>query len=70
MWCGLLSVACTSLYLGFQCWGRGSLKSASVVSGSSLCFFFRPAWDESTTAEELGQRERDSFVEWRRQLAK
>ncbi|XP_072174927.1 large subunit GTPase 1 homolog [Diadema setosum] len=29
----------------------------------------RPKWDSSTTAEQLNQREKDSFLEWRRQLA-
>jgi large subunit GTPase 1 len=29
----------------------------------------RPAWDETTTAEELDQREKDSFLEWRRAIA-
>ncbi|XP_074655268.1 large subunit GTPase 1 homolog [Tubulanus polymorphus] len=29
----------------------------------------RPEWDEDTTADELDRRERDSFLEWRRQLA-
>ena len=29
----------------------------------------RPEWDENMTAEELDQRERDAFLQWRRQLA-
>ncbi|XP_004343924.1 large subunit GTPase [Capsaspora owczarzaki ATCC 30864] len=29
----------------------------------------RPAWDEDTSAEELQTKERESFLEWRRQLA-
>ena len=29
----------------------------------------RPAWDETTTAAELDQRERDAFLEWRRAIA-
>lgn len=29
----------------------------------------RPKWDESTTAEELGAKERESFLDWRRGLA-
>uniref|UniRef100_A0A0K8SL31 Large subunit GTPase 1 n=1 Tax=Lygus hesperus TaxID=30085 RepID=A0A0K8SL31_LYGHE len=29
----------------------------------------RPKWDEETTTEDLQARERDSFLEWRRQLA-
>ncbi|KAM9315927.1 large subunit GTPase 1 homolog [Gastrophryne carolinensis] len=35
-----------------------------------LCIPRRPHWDESTSAEELKQKERDNFLEWRRQLAK
>ncbi|XP_066296342.1 large subunit GTPase 1 homolog [Branchiostoma lanceolatum] len=30
----------------------------------------RPAWDETTSADELQRMERDSFLEWRRQLAR
>lgn len=30
----------------------------------------RPPWDSSTTAEELEQRERAGFLEWRRGLAR
>ncbi|KAI0471808.1 putative ribosome biogenesis GTPase Lsg1 [Xylariaceae sp. FL0804] len=29
----------------------------------------RPQWDSSTTADQLDQRERESFLNWRRQLA-
>ena len=29
----------------------------------------RPHWDESTSSEVLQQAERDSFLEWRRELA-
>ncbi|XP_003385333.1 PREDICTED: large subunit GTPase 1 homolog isoform X1 [Amphimedon queenslandica] len=29
----------------------------------------RPRWDKDTTPEELEQRERDGFIEWRRHLA-
>jgi hypothetical protein len=29
-----------------------------------------PKWDENTSAEVLQQAERDSFLEWRRELAK
>mmetsp|Transcript_11888 Transcript_11888/g.28463 ORF Transcript_11888/g.28463 Transcript_11888/m.28463 type:complete len:663 (-) Transcript_11888:53-2041(-) len=29
----------------------------------------RPAWDETTTAEELDIREKESFLEWRRAIA-
>ena len=30
----------------------------------------RPNWDETTTPEELEMKERDSFLEWRRNLAR
>lgn len=30
----------------------------------------RPVWDETTTPEELDQREKESFLEWRRAIAK
>ncbi|KAI8517303.1 large subunit GTPase 1 [Branchiostoma belcheri] len=30
----------------------------------------RPGWDETTSADELQRMERDSFLEWRRQLAR
>lgn len=29
----------------------------------------RPEWDEFTTAAELDRKEKDSFLDWRRQLA-
>lgn len=35
-----------------------------------LCIPRRPHWDKSTSAEVLKQSERDSFLEWRRQLVK
>ncbi|XP_030072605.1 large subunit GTPase 1 homolog [Microcaecilia unicolor] len=35
-----------------------------------LCIPRRPYWDESTSAEKLQQAERDSFLEWRRQLVR
>ena len=34
-----------------------------------IILFSRPSWDSSTTADQLEQLERDSFLEWRRQLA-
>ena len=30
---------------------------------------FRPKWDATTTAEQLQQKEREEFLEWRRKLA-
>jgi len=32
-------------------------------------FHCRPEWDENMTAEELDQTEKESFLQWRRQLA-
>lgn len=32
-------------------------------------YFYRPKWDENTTAEELQTAEKESFLEWRRKLA-
>ena len=29
----------------------------------------RPTWDENTTAVELNEREKDAFLEWRRDLS-
>ncbi|XP_018423062.1 PREDICTED: large subunit GTPase 1 homolog isoform X2 [Nanorana parkeri] len=34
-----------------------------------LCIPRRPHWDENTSAEDLQQAERESFLKWRRQLA-
>ena len=31
---------------------------------------YRPSWTEEMSAEELDLKERDRFLEWRRQLAK
>lgn len=30
---------------------------------------FRPEWDESTTPEELAIKEREAFLNWRRNMA-
>ncbi|XP_074860326.1 large subunit GTPase 1 homolog isoform X2 [Carettochelys insculpta] len=35
-----------------------------------LCIPRRPCWDRGTSAEKLKQAERESFLEWRRQLAR
>ncbi|CAH2247874.1 large subunit GTPase 1 homolog [Pelobates cultripes] len=35
-----------------------------------LCIPRRPYWDENTSADVLKQSERETFLEWRRQLAK
>uniref|UniRef100_A0A8C4N2S4 Uncharacterized protein n=1 Tax=Eptatretus burgeri TaxID=7764 RepID=A0A8C4N2S4_EPTBU len=39
-------------------------------SVASILNFARPTWYAEMTAEELAQDERDSFLEWRRQLAR
>lgn len=51
---------------------EGTINSA----GKSRDFAFqelsvprRPAWDESTTPEELDRREKESFLNWRRSIA-
>lgn len=37
---------------------------------NKICpFCHRPEWDENMTAEELDQIEKESFIQWRRQLA-
>jgi hypothetical protein len=46
-----------------------NVHSFSYTCKSILPLFFRPGWDSSTTADQLEQLERDSFLEWRRQLA-
>ncbi|CAB1314100.1 unnamed protein product, partial [Coregonus sp. 'balchen'] len=56
-------------------WGRLNLQS--VTEQSSMDDFLataemagtEPHWDESTSPEVLQQTERDSFLEWRRELA-
>jgi len=35
----------------------------------SRVVMYRPAWDSTTTPEELDKMERESFLEWRRALA-
>ncbi|XP_042314502.1 large subunit GTPase 1 homolog [Sceloporus undulatus] len=35
-----------------------------------LCVPRRPKWDKQTSPERLSQAERESFLEWRRQLAR
>lgn len=43
--------------------------AAHVANAHRLTIPRRPPWDETTTAEELQARERQSFLEWRRGLA-
>ena len=40
-----------------------------IIAFLCYCLSGRPSWDSSTTAEELEQRERAGFLEWRRGLA-
>eukprot|EP01134_Creolimax_fragrantissima_P007687 CFRG7687T1 len=46
-----------------------SVKDAQEENLTALRIPRRPAWDENTTASELNNLERESFVEWRRGLA-
>lgn len=32
--------------------------------------YYRPEWDQSTSAEQLALSERESFLEWRRSLVR
>ncbi|XP_078062323.1 large subunit GTPase 1 homolog, partial [Mustelus asterias] len=45
------------------------IKKLQEENKQFLCIPRRPYWDENTAAEELEQAERESFLEWRRQLA-
>ncbi|XP_078420021.1 large subunit GTPase 1 homolog [Cetorhinus maximus] len=45
------------------------IKKLQEENKQFLCIPRRPYWDENTAAEELQQAERESFLEWRRQLA-
>ncbi|XP_072330396.1 large subunit GTPase 1 homolog [Scyliorhinus torazame] len=44
------------------------IKKLQEENKQFLCIPRRPYWDENTAAEELQQAERESFLEWRRQL--
>jgi len=48
---------------------QGNERANSNFAFKELSVPRRPAWDESTTAAELDQRERDAFLEWRRAIA-
>jgi large subunit GTPase 1 len=48
---------------------RAEIHRAQEDNRQHLCIPRRPPWDSSTTAEELEQRERAGFLEWRRGLA-
>ncbi|XP_067851368.1 large subunit GTPase 1 homolog [Heptranchias perlo] len=45
------------------------IKKLQEENKQFLCIPRRPYWDGNTAAEELQQAERESFLEWRRQLA-
>ncbi|XP_051874040.1 large subunit GTPase 1 homolog [Pristis pectinata] len=45
------------------------IKKLQEENKQFLCIPRRPHWDENTAAEELEKAERESFLEWRRQLA-
>lgn len=49
---------------------RARLKKVHEENKQLLRIPRRPKWDENTSAEVLQQAERDSFLEWRRELAK
>lgn len=46
-----------------------SLQQLQDEHADVLCIPRRPAWDASTSAEELDSQERAAFLNWRRQLA-
>jgi len=48
---------------------QGNEKTNSNFAFKELSVPRRPAWDETTTAAELDQREKDAFLEWRRAIA-
>ncbi|XP_059955303.1 large subunit GTPase 1 homolog [Mesoplodon densirostris] len=46
------------------------IKKLHEENKQFLCIPRRPKWDQKTSAEELRQAEKDSFLEWRRQLVR
>lgn len=48
---------------------QGNERVNSDFAFKELSVPRRPAWDETTTALELDQREKDAFLEWRRAIA-
>ncbi|VEU33510.1 unnamed protein product [Pseudo-nitzschia multistriata] len=48
---------------------NGDERVNSNFSFKELSVPRRPAWDKTTTAAELDQREKDAFLEWRRGIA-
>lgn len=47
-----------------------NLKIEDIDLSRSLCVPRRPKWDSNTTSEELAEREKLSFLVWRKKLAK
>ncbi|XP_067398925.1 large subunit GTPase 1 homolog isoform X2 [Emydura macquarii macquarii] len=47
-----------------------NIKKLHEENRQFLCIPRRPYWDKRTSAEKLKQAERESFLEWRRQLAR
>ncbi|CAM4596651.1 unnamed protein product, partial [Lepidochelys olivacea] len=45
-----------------------NIKKLHEENRQFLCIPRRPSWDRRTSAEKLKQAERESFLEWRRQL--
>lgn len=50
-------------------WDDQPQKQATAFAFQELSVPRRPAWDETTTAEELDTREKEAFLEWRRAIA-
>ncbi|XP_041377830.1 large subunit GTPase 1 homolog [Gigantopelta aegis] len=48
---------------------KQKIAEAQEENRNLLCIPRRPPWDETTTRDELDLRERDAFLQWRRQLA-
>lgn len=48
---------------------NGNERTNSNFAFKELSVPRRPAWDETTTAAELDQREKDAFLDWRRAIA-
>ena len=50
----------------FFFWMHKTLQRCMILAVAFCC---RPEWDENMTAEELDQIEKESCLQWRRQLA-
>jgi large subunit GTPase 1 len=49
--------------------GRKEKGMAPEMTFAEMKVPRRPKWDTSTTAEELNRLEKESFLEWRRDIA-